>query len=52
MAIADFAETRSTRRWHEDAVGADDRLDDDGGDIALVADHVLDVISAGDVASG
>ena len=36
----------------DDAVGAYDGLDDDGGDVGLVADHVLDVVGAGDVAAG
>ena len=53
VAIADFAQAREVLgRRNEDAVGADDRLDDDGGHIALVADHVLDVVGAGDVAGG
>ncbi len=36
----------------DDAVGADDGLDDDGGDVGFVADHVLEVVGAGDVAAG
>ena len=36
----------------EDAVGADDGLDEDCGYVGLVADHVLDVVGAGDIAAG
>ena len=35
----------------DDAVGSDDRLDDDGGDVGLVANHVLEVVGAGDIAA-
>src|SRR5579871_6820308 len=38
--------------WDEDAVGADDGFDEDCGYVGLVADHVLDVVGAGDVAAG
>ena len=52
VAVADFAQAREILgRGNEDAVGADDGLDDDGGHVALVADHVLDVVGAGDVAA-
>ena len=51
VAVADFAQAREVLgRRNQHAVGADDGLDDDGGDVALVADHVLDVVGAGDVA--
>ena len=53
VAVADFAQAREVLgRRNEDAIGADDGLEDDGGDVALVADHVLDVVGAGDVAGG
>ncbi len=53
VAVADLAQAREVfGRRNEDAVGADNRLDDDGGHVALVADHVLDVVGAGDVAGG
>ena len=53
VAVADFAQTRKIfRRRNEYAVGADDRLEDDGRHVTLVADHVLDVVGAGDVARG
>ena len=53
VTVADFAQAREVfGRRNEDAVGADDGLDDDGGDVAFVADHVLDVVGAGDVAGG
>ncbi len=39
-------------RRHQDAVGADDGLHDDRGDVALVGDHVLEVVGAGDSAAG
>ncbi len=51
LAVADFAEAREVLgRRHEDTVGADDGLEDDGGDVAFVANHVLDIVGAGDVA--
>ena len=51
VLVADFADLREVLvGWDEDAVGADDGLHDDGGDVGLVADHVLDVVSAGDAA--
>ena len=53
VAVADFAQAREVLgRRNQHAVGADDGLDDDGGHVALVADHVLDVVGAGDVARG
>src|ERR1019366_4948898 len=53
VAVTDFADTREVLgRRHKDAVGADDGLEDDGRDVALIADHVLDVVGAGDVAAG
>ncbi len=51
--IADAAELGHVLvRRHDDAVGADDRLDDDGGYVGLIADDVLEVVGAGDVAAG
>ena len=53
VAVADFAQARKVfRRRNENAVGSDDRLKNDRRDIAFVADHVLDVVGAGDVAAG
>ena len=53
VAIADFAQAREVlRRRNQHAVGAHDRLKDDRRDIALVLDHVLDVIDACDIAAG
>ena len=50
MPVADFANARKVFwRRNEDAVGADDRLENNGRDIALVADHVLNVVGARDV---
>ena len=53
VAVADFAQAREVLgRRNEHAIGADNRLDNDGGHVALVANHVLDVVGAGDVAAG
>src|ERR1700691_5912258 len=53
VTITDFAQTRKIfRRRHQHSIRSDDGLKDDGGDVALVADHVLDVVSACDVAGG
>ena len=53
VAIADLAQPREIlRRRDENAVGADDRLDDDRRDIALVLDHVLDIVDARHIAAG
>ena len=47
---ADFGEPLGGR--DEDAVGSDDGLDDEGGDVVLVLDHVFEVVGAGDAAGG
>ncbi len=53
VAVADFAQARQIfGRRNQHSVGSDHRLDDDRGHVALVADHVLDVVGAGDVAAG
>jgi hypothetical protein len=52
-AVADFAEAREVFGWwDEDAVGADDGFDEDGGYVVLVFDHVFEIVGAGDVAGG
>ena len=51
MAVANFAQTRKIfGRRNQHAVGADHRLDDHGGDIMVVDDHVLHIIGARDIA--
>ena len=53
VVVADAAELGEVlRRRDEDAVGADDGLDEHGGDVAFVGDHVLEVVGAGDAAAG
>src|SRR4051812_5107177 len=53
VTVADFAQAGEVfGRRNEDAVGTDDRLYDDRRYVALVFDHVLDVIDAGYVAAG
>ena len=53
VPVAYFAEAGKVFRGrHQHAIGADDRLDDHGRHVALVADHVLKIIGAGDVAAG
>jgi len=53
VPVADFADAGEVFGGRdEDAVGADDGFEDDGGDVGLVADHVLDVVGTGDVAGG
>ena len=50
LAIADFAQARKVfGRWNQNAVGANDRLENDRCDIAFVLDHVLDVVNARDI---
>ena len=51
VAIADIAQAREILgRRNQHAV--DDRLDNDGGDIVLVTNHVFDVVDASHVTSG
>src|ERR1700691_4246217 len=53
VTVADFAQAREVLgRRDQHSIGSDDGLKDDGGDVALIADHVLDVVGAGDVAGG
>ena len=53
MAIADFAQPREIlRRRNKDAVGAHNRLKNNRRHVAFIADHVLDVIRACNIAAG
>src|ERR1035438_463282 len=52
VAVADLAEARKIfGRRNQHAVGAHHGLDNNGGHVALVANHVLNVVGAGDVAA-
>src|SRR5664280_2879230 len=52
VAVADLTQSWEIFGWrNEYTVCAYHGLDDNGGHVALVADHVLDVVGAGDVAA-